>query len=539
MALTKLSSAEFQTGAITTDKFSGDVALSMRIANVSIANSTYTVLDDTAVNVGGGYIVITGAGFQSGAQVIVDETPATSTTFVSSTELRAQVPAKSAATYDLFVVNTDGGTAIRVNGLTYSGIPTWVTASALNNQAVDVAFNVDFNATGATSYANTTVLPAGTTLLSNGYFYGTITSIESETTYNFTVSAIDAENQDSPREFSVTVTVGPNYSLYTWGGVPYATTYTTPTLFSNIEFTFVAVGSYHTLFIKPDKTLWAIGDNSQGELGLNDKISRSSPTQIGTDTNWEKVFSNYSARSSAAIKTDGTLWTWGENHRGQLCHNNLIYKSSPTQVGSLTWSQVSIGEYFTGITSNGTLYAAAIGVNSSSPVQLGNSVWTFVDQGFAIKNDGTLWGWGGNAYGEIGLNNRTSTTSPVQIGTGTNWSWVTRRSERRSFAIKTDGTLWTMGENSDGELGLNDRISRSSPTQIGTNTNWEKIATGQFAVAATKTAGTIWSWGFNNAYALGLGVSTATRSSPTQIGTDTNWIQPYSGRYFTTATKEV
>jgi hypothetical protein len=207
MALTKLSSSEFQTGAITTDKFSGDVALSVRIANVSIANSTYTVLDDTAVNVGGGYIVVTGAGFQSGAQIVINETPATSTTFVSSTELRAQIGAKSAATYDVYVVNPDGGSAIRVNGITYSASPTWVTGSTLDAQNADVAFNVSFSATGATSYANTTALPAGTTLLSNGYFYGTVTGIESQTTYNFTIRATDNENQDSDREFSLTVDV--------------------------------------------------------------------------------------------------------------------------------------------------------------------------------------------------------------------------------------------------------------------------------------------------------------------------------------------
>jgi hypothetical protein len=207
MALTKLSSTEFQTGAITTDKFSGDVALSVRIANVLIANSTYTVLDDTAVNVGGGYIVVTGAGFQSGAQIVINETPATSTTFVSSTELRAQIGAKSAATYDVYVINPDGGNAISVNGITYSGLPTWVTGSTLDAQNADVAFNVLFSATGATSYANTTALPAGTVLLSNGYFYGTVTGIGSETTYNFTISAIDDENQNSDREFSLTVAV--------------------------------------------------------------------------------------------------------------------------------------------------------------------------------------------------------------------------------------------------------------------------------------------------------------------------------------------
>jgi hypothetical protein len=211
MALTKISSNEIQPAAITSDLISADVSLGVKISNVSIANSSYTILDDTAVNVDGGYIVITGAGFNSGAQVIIEGTNATSVTRVSSTELRAQVPAKSAATYNVYVVNTDGSTGIRVNGLTYSATPSWVTGSTLDAQELDIAFNISFDATSATSYANSSELPAGTTLLSNGYLYGTITGIEDETTYSFTVVATDAENQDSPRTFSVTVSVGDPY----------------------------------------------------------------------------------------------------------------------------------------------------------------------------------------------------------------------------------------------------------------------------------------------------------------------------------------
>jgi hypothetical protein len=205
MALTRITSTVIADNAITTEKVSQNVALGVKIANVSIANSTYSVLDDTAVNVAGGYIVVTGSGFQSGAEVIIGETPATSTTFVSSTLLRAQVPAANAATYTVFVVNPDGGSGTKPRGITYSGTPTWVTGSTLNYWIVDDAANVTFNATGAVSYSNTTALPTGTTLLSNGYFYGTVTGIESDTTYNFTIRATDAEAQDSDRSFSLTV----------------------------------------------------------------------------------------------------------------------------------------------------------------------------------------------------------------------------------------------------------------------------------------------------------------------------------------------
>jgi hypothetical protein len=206
MALTKTKL--IADGAVTAETISSTVNLGgPKITTVNVANSTYAVLDDTAVNVGGGYLVITGSGFASGCQVIIDDTNATSTTFVNTSTLRAQVPAKTAATYNLYVANPDGGTALKVNGLTYSGIPTWVTASTLANVISNTAFTGSLSATGATSYANTTALPTGFNLVTaNGYYFGNI-SVGSATTYSFTIEARDAELQDSPRTFSLTTLV--------------------------------------------------------------------------------------------------------------------------------------------------------------------------------------------------------------------------------------------------------------------------------------------------------------------------------------------
>jgi hypothetical protein len=89
----------------TYSTFAGSLA--PKVATVNVANSAFSVLDDTAVNVGGGYIVVTGENFANGATVLVDTTQASAVTRVSSTELRVQVPAKSAATYNLYVVNPD------------------------------------------------------------------------------------------------------------------------------------------------------------------------------------------------------------------------------------------------------------------------------------------------------------------------------------------------------------------------------------------------------------------------------------------------
>jgi hypothetical protein len=185
-------------------------SLSPKVLYANVASNTFTVLDDTAVNVGGGYIVVTGSHFQSGATVLIDTTPAAAVTYVNNTTLRVQVPAKSSASYNLYVVNPDGGTGIRVNGVTYSSEPTWVTVSPLDDQLANTAFSVNLNAISATSYtlAAGSTLPDGTTLAANGYFSGTVT-IETQTTYSFSVVATDAENQNSSKTFQVTVTVDP------------------------------------------------------------------------------------------------------------------------------------------------------------------------------------------------------------------------------------------------------------------------------------------------------------------------------------------
>jgi len=213
---TKISGAQISNYTIETTQLSNTAvaafaqSLAPKIAYANVANSAFTVLDDTAVNVGGGYIVVTGTDFVSGATVLIDTTPASAVTYVNSTTLRVQVPAKSAATYNLYVVNPDGGTGIRVSGLTYSTDPTWVTASPLDSPLANTAFGVNLSATGATSYsvAAGSTLPAGTSLLANGYFYGTV-SVGAETTYSFTITATDAELQDANKTFSVTVTVAP------------------------------------------------------------------------------------------------------------------------------------------------------------------------------------------------------------------------------------------------------------------------------------------------------------------------------------------
>jgi hypothetical protein len=184
-----------------------------KITGVAITNSSWTVLDDTAVDTAGGYIKLTGTNFVTGCSVVVGTISATAVTFTSSTELRVQLPAQAAGTYILYVTNPDGGTAIRVNAVTYSATPSWVTSSTLPQQDDGVAISIQLSATSATTYALQagSTLPSGLTLTSGGLLSGTVSGLASDTSYSFTVVATDAELQDSPRAFTVNIAASDTY----------------------------------------------------------------------------------------------------------------------------------------------------------------------------------------------------------------------------------------------------------------------------------------------------------------------------------------
>ena len=521
-------------------------ALAPKINTVSYANSAFAVLDDTAVNVGGGYIVVTGENFQNGATVIVDNTSASAVTYVNSTVLNVQVPTKSAATYNLYVVNPSGGTGVRVNAITYSANPNWVTTSPLARQSNNSAFAITLSATDATSYAvaNGSTLPAGTALLANGYFYGNVT-IGSDTTYSFDVVATDAELQDSSKTFGITVQVAAPRRLWAWGsgnmlglnGV--VIDRSSPVqVGTDLDWSIVQASWDHSLAIKTDGTLWTWGTGTFGQLGLNTITSRSSPTQIGTDTNWSKLSGQQYA--TMAIKTTGTLWGWGYNAQGTLGLNTNTSRSSPVQVGTATdWAFLSENNNSAtaAIKTTGTLWTWGYGffgvlgnntvVTRSSPVQVGALTnWSKVgidgQNTAAIKTDGTLWTWGYGPFGSLGNNTIVTRSSPVQVGALTNWSQIDLNNYV-VVAIKTDGTLWVWGYNNAGQLGLNNLVNRSSPVQIGTDTNWSKISISSTPnVLLTKTNGTLWTWGNGATGKLGTN-DIITRSSPVQIGSYNGW----------------
>ena len=264
----------------------------------------------------------------------------------------------------------------------------------------------------------------------------------------------------------------------------------------------INAGNSHTGAVKTDGTLWMWGLNSYGRLGDNSVNNRSSPvTTVGGGTNWCTI--STLCCHSAAIKTDGTLWTWGANAQGQLGNSTAIDISSPgtTAGGGTTW--------------------CAVGTGASHHTA-------------AVKTDGTLWTWGRANYGQLGDNTTTSRSSPgTTVGGGTNWRVV--NTSNFTGAIKTDGTLWTWGVNG-GRLGDGTTVGRSSPgTTAGGGTNWCLISTGNNSAAAIKTDGTLWTWGTNQGR-LGNGIYSGNTSSPgTVAGGITTWCMVSMGSSSSTA----
>lgn len=345
---------------------------------------------------------------------------------------------------------------------------------------------------------------------------------------------------------------GPKNELYAWGsnmtamyGNGYVSQYypSSPVQISSdiaLPATPMTLSSGgHALRLGANGAIYVVGQNTSGALGLNipEVEIKSSPVQLGTLTTWRKI--GIGDATSFGIQSDGTLWSWGDNTFGVLGDGTTVNKSSPVQVGTLTnWSFVSGSTYTTvAIKTDGTLWAwgnnsnGQLGdntvANKSSPVQVGTQTnWAEAYAGLdnwviARKTDGTLWVWGINFYGQLGDGTTIDKSSPVQVGTQTNWASA-KAATQVAIALKTDGTLWGWGRNQRGNVGTGDTTAYSSPVQIGTLTNWKAIAVNGTSSYAVKTDGTLWAWGYNNNGQLGDG-TIVQKNSPIQVGTLRIW----------------
>jgi hypothetical protein len=340
---TKITSRVIAPGAVTAEALAPGVGAGPVIANVQIANSSYVALDDTAVALDGGYILINGENFGENVQVIIANTNATSVTYISSSLVRAQVPAKSAGSYILYLVNTDtGATAIRVNAVTYSGTPTWSTGSSLADGAVDEVISIQLSATSDTSVTyqlqTGSTLPTGLTLAANGLLSGTVTGLNQDTLYNFTIEAIDAENQDSPRSFSITITVGDQYINSTVLALN-ADTNTFITDASTNNFAITPNGDTRPSAFSPYNTSWSNFFDGSGDFL---SVVNNSAFQFGTG-DFTVEFWLYAKSSSTTHGLVAASLT-GSGYWASLIFSGLIYWQN--QNGANNLFSVSYSGYY-------------------------------------------------------------------------------------------------------------------------------------------------------------------------------------------------
>jgi alpha-tubulin suppressor-like RCC1 family protein len=322
-----------------------------------------------------------------------------------------------------------------------------------------------------------------------------------------------------------------------------ATALTLPVLGSAKQPTFSA-GETHSLAIGTDGSLWAWGDNIDGQLGdgtMTDQPTLT-PKHIGTATNWLTVSAG--TKYSLGIKADGSLWAWGEDHNGQLGDGATTDLVVPTRVGTQTgWVAVAAGNrHSLALKSDGSLWAW--GNNDKGQLGDGTTIerhlptriaadrsWVAIAVGMthslALSSDGSLWAWGDNTDGQLGDGTTNAVLVPTRIGTGNDWAAVTAEAGH-SLALKSDGSLWAWGSNRSGELGDAGAGAGKIPSRIGTGTDWVAVNTAFFHTLALKSDGSLWAWGENENGQLGDG-TTGDRFSPTRVGTLTSWVAVSGG----------
>lgn len=314
----------------------------------------------------------------------------------------------------------------------------------------------------------------------------------------------------------------------------------------------IAQGVNHAIGVKSDGTLWASGYGYYGQLGLGINTSSSVFIQVGTDTDWQKVFAGGSR--SFAIKTDGTLWACGDAGSYSLLGlGDNVDKGVFTKIGSSNlWESISVGFNFNlGLMSDGTVWSW--GNNGDGYLGLGDKVAKTVPteitaisnvskiyaQGYhshLITDDGKLYGFGANGFYELGITSSTADVLvPTQVGVDTDWIDICA-GNFYCMALKSNGELYSCGDNTYGNLGVGDFTARTSLTLATTKTDWARIFVGaQYGYTmsmAIDSSGVLYGWGSNDNDQLQNGDAGVDIHTPIIVGSEySTWgpIAPGSG----------
>ena len=279
----------------------------------------------------------------------------------------------------------------------------------------------------------------------------------------------------------------------------------------------LSAGYEHTIALKKDGTVWAWGDNSNGQLGVNDASvdNSSTPMQVVDGTGDQHLSSVASIAAnddqSFALKTDGTVWSWGRNTYGELGDGTYSNRSIPVIVC---------------MTGDDPCTTPLTDV-----IQISAGFWHTM----ALKNDGSVWTWGYGGEGELGDGTSTSSSTPVQVvgegGSGLlqNIDLIAAGGYEFSVAVdQSNDRVWSWGYGWDGELGVGFTTTSSTPMRVCESystvcdvhlSGVKKIDAGPLHVVFTKTDDSAWSWGSNYQAQTGHGYD----------GWGSEWARPTAG----------
>ncbi|MEJ0078273.1 MAG: hypothetical protein WDO17_23095 [Alphaproteobacteria bacterium] len=227
----------------------------------------------------------------------------------------------------------------------------------------------------------------------------------------------------------------------------------------------IAVGPAGSFLVRSDGSLWVWGDYNGGQNAGTPAAEKENTHTVPAAVAGLSDVLAVSAGSghSIALKRDGTLWTWGYNGEGQLGTRAPADSRfpKPEQVSGLSGIKAVVA---------GDLHC------------------------LALKGDGTVWAWGNNWHGQLGDGTKNSSSTPSQV-TGLSDIAALAAAMGHSLALRRDGTVWAWGYNDDGELGDGKRKDRSTPFQIPGLAGVKAIAAGSHHSVALKNDGTVWVWG--------------------------------------------